>query len=97
MKNSIICVFIGAILFTVLLFTCGCNRYCDPANISNGSSNSHHDQKKFKASIRIMRVQQYGPFCKVRYANMKYITDRLYENCDCGKFEVGKWVNEDSI
>jgi len=44
-----------------------------------------------------MRVKQYGPFCKVRYANMKYIADRIYENCDCGKFEIGSWVNEDSI
>ena|SRR5205814_6002115 len=96
-KQLIICVIIGAILFTVSLFACGCSHYCDPANISNGSSNRHHDQKKFKASIRIMWSKQYGPFCKVRYANMKTVENRIYENCDCGKFPTGTWVNLDSI
>jgi len=81
----------------VLIVACSCNRYCDPSNISNGSSLRHHDQKKFRASIRIIRVQQFGPFCRVRYGNMKYITDRLYENCDCGHFPVGTWIKEDSI
>ena len=81
----------------VLFVACSCRVCPAPKNITNGKAAQKHDSRKFRASIRIMRVKQYGPFCKVRYENKKYTTDRLYENCDCGKFPVGTWVNEDSI
>jgi hypothetical protein len=79
------------------LIATSCTRYCDPANIRSGKSNQHHDSKPFRAQIRIMWKEQYGPFCKVRYQNMKYSTNRIYEDCDCEKFKIGQWVGEDSI
>src|SRR4249919_1669056 len=97
MKNLIICVVIGALLFTVLLFTCSCSHWCDPSSIRSGRSNQHHDSKPFRAKIKIINAQQQGSSCYVKYMNMKEISYRLYEHCNCGKFEEGKWVNVDSI
>lgn len=84
-------------LAAIIWLLCSCNRYCDPVNIKSGRSNQHHDSKPFRASIRVMWTKQYGPFCKVRYENMKLITSRVYDNCNCDKFPTGQWVSLDSI
>lgn len=97
MKKLFLYIFITCLILGFVVTYSSCNRYCDPANIRSGKSLQHHDTKQFKAQIRIMWSRQYGNFCKVRYANMKTIENRIYENCDCSKFIEGTWVSLDSI
>jgi hypothetical protein len=96
MKNLIICLLLTALIIWLLTLT-SCTHYCDPENIQSGRSNQHHDSKPFRAKIKIINAQQQGSSCYVKYMNMKEITYRLYEHCNCGKFEEGKWVSTDSI
>jgi hypothetical protein len=89
MKRLIVCLLLIAAI-TVLLIATSCSRYCDPANIKSGRSNQHHDSKPFKA--KIINTQRQGHSCYVKYMNMQQVTYRLYDNCDCKKFQLGNWV-----
>lgn len=79
------------LLIILLAITASCNKYCDPANITDGKSERHHDQKKFRAMMRIKYTKQIGPYCVVHVENMKLEATTVCE-CDCSNFTTGKWI-----
>jgi hypothetical protein len=88
--------FLAIVMFVLSASSCS-RKLCDPDSIRSGKSSQHHDSKKMRGMIRIMWVRQFGNMCKVHYANMKTMFDKVYLNCDCKKFPVGTWVSVDSI
>jgi hypothetical protein len=88
------------IVVAAMLILASCStgkKYCDPDSIRSGRSNQHHDSKKFRGMIRVKWINNEGPFCKVKFENMKESFTKIYEGCECDKFSKGCWVNRDSI
>jgi hypothetical protein len=97
MKILQIIILVALIIWLLVLTSCKIFDPCDPENIKSGKSSQRHDSRPFKASIKIINTQQQGSSCYVKYQNMKEVTYRLYDHCDCGKFKEGRWIKLDSI